>query len=657
MRKELRTTTRNSNNSDELNEIETTLAIRMMQNIMEPHIARLNRKMLLQQDDWPDWKASENKQLDAYATQDMFGEPCELPPDSNVLPLLWTYLVKVDGTKKARCVCNGSPKRKGTVTLDETYAGSLEHTGSRIFWALTAMKNYVAVGADVSNAFAEAGAPKAPLYVYIDKQYREWYKEKTGKNINPKHTVLPVRKALQGHPESSRLWAKLINRILVNLNMKPCHHEPCLYQGRINGEEIFFLRQVDDFAISSASEETCKLLITLIQQQMSMEVHHLGIIKWFNGVDVQQTKDFVQINVQTYIKKIISKATWLDPHRKLHNAPIPMNGDSKFTKLLEEAIPPTNDTDREQLKHEMGMNYRRAIGELSYAMITARPDISFALVKLSQYSANPAKEHYQAVKEIYYYLNNTQDQGIYYWRTKPRIDLPFQSHPTLHHDNYKSLSQYTPEQENTMIGTSDATWGEDINHRRSVNGVILKLGGGVVYYKSNFQKTVSLSTTESEFTAACEAGKAILYVRSILNDIGIPQLHATTLFQDNAGAFYMGNSGKPSRRTRHIHIKIKALEEWIEEDLITMKMINTQLNSADAMTKNLGRQLFYRHFDNIMGRRKPEYFKPIDDTNCEDNLITTAKTQNTITARAARIEDVSSLFTTALLRHYFLRAS
>ena len=66
------------------------------------------------------------------------------------------------------------------------------------------------------------------------------------------------------------------------------------------------------------------------------------------------------------------------------------------------------------------------------------------------------------------------------------------------------------------LGASDATWGEDINHRRSVNGIVLKLGGGAVYYKSNFQKIVSLTTTKSESVAACEAGKAILYMRSIL---------------------------------------------------------------------------------------------------------------------------------------------
>ena len=45
-----------------------------------------------------------------------------------------------------------------------------------------------------------------------------------------------------------------------------------------------------------------------------------------------------------------------------------------------------------------GFSYRQAIGELIYAMVTCRPDISFPLIKLSQYSANPSAEHFKAVK-------------------------------------------------------------------------------------------------------------------------------------------------------------------------------------------------------------------------------------------------------------------
>lgn len=57
--------------------------------------------------------------------------------------MIWTYIVKEDGTKKARCVCNGSPNQRGTVTMAETYASALDQTGARIFWAAATLYNFI----------------------------------------------------------------------------------------------------------------------------------------------------------------------------------------------------------------------------------------------------------------------------------------------------------------------------------------------------------------------------------------------------------------------------------------------------------------------------------------------------------------------------------
>ena len=105
----------------------------------------------------------------------MFGEPCRQPQTSNVLPLIWTYAHKLDGIKKARCVCNGSLNMKGTVSLSHTHATALEQPGARIFLTLTVLHNYVTYGADTTRAFAEVPPPTAALYVTIDKQFRDWW--------------------------------------------------------------------------------------------------------------------------------------------------------------------------------------------------------------------------------------------------------------------------------------------------------------------------------------------------------------------------------------------------------------------------------------------------------------------------------------------------
>ena len=299
--------------------------------------AKLTRRKLKKLPEWSDWLQSKFKQLDQYHEQKMFGQPCPLPGGANVLDLLWTYLVKVNGTKKARCVCNGQPKFKGTVVFGYTFAKMLDHVGSRFFWGMVASKNLIVRGADASNAFAEANAPEIPLYVRIDAPYREWYKHRYNKEIPPVY-VLPVNKALQGHPESSRLWAQHMDRILKEkFHLKPTTHEGCLYQGKYKNEEILFLRQVGDFSVASKYEQMAIDLIHDIDKYMTINIKDLGRLNRYNGVDISQTKYYVKLSNETYINKLLQEHEWLLQDIDISNIPIPVKNENTFNQRLKKS--------------------------------------------------------------------------------------------------------------------------------------------------------------------------------------------------------------------------------------------------------------------------------------------------------------------------------
>ena len=109
----------------------------------------------------------------------------------------------------------------------------------------------------------------------------------------------------------------------------------------------------------------------------------------------------------------------------------------------------------------MKINYRQCIGELIYAMDTCRPDISFPLIKLSQYSINPAKEHYEAVKELFYYLQCTKSEGIYFWRSQHNNELPASTKSF----DMESLDCEVNVQDDTttMKTATDSDWGETLS--------------------------------------------------------------------------------------------------------------------------------------------------------------------------------------------------
>lgn len=570
-----------------------------------------SRKELKLRDDWDEWLQSEWKQLNQYEDQQMFEHPSEIPKGANVLCLLWVYLIKLCGTKKSRCVCNGSQRMRGTVTLGETYAQSLEQTAARIFWAIVAILNLIAIGADASNAFAEAPPPKAPLYVRVDAQFRQWWTECKNRPPIPAGYGLRVKRALQGHPESPRLWANLIDSIIQKLGLKPCVHEPCLYYAnQFDGKnmEVLILRQVDDFAVACKNKEDAETIISRINSHMSIEVKMLGLIERFNGMDISQTKWYVKLSNRTYIRKILENKQHILTS-KYHTYPLPMHVDSEFAKQIE-MDEPLSEHELKQVEKEFGFSYRQGIGEILYALVTCRLDVSFALIKLSQYSTKPARIHFEAVAALYNYLHATENDGIYYWRTSSRQDLPEGIFPSCKHDqieidtNNNPLLQYNAKQ---LIGMVDSDFAADRQHRKSVSGIVLRLAGGTIVGKTRFQEIIAQSSTEAEFIAAADAGKMILYVRSILEQVGMPQYEATILYEDNQGALLMAQAGKPTKKTRHVEIKHFTIQQWTELDLILLKHIRTSLNASDAMTKSVPRTLYYRHMDFIMGRKIPEY--------------------------------------------------
>lgn len=159
--------------------------------------------------------------------------------------------------------------------------------------------------------------------------------------------------------------------------------------------------------------------------------------------------------------------------------------------------------------------------------------------------------------------------------------------------------------EDKLFGYVDSDWATDVTHRKSVSGIAILYAGGAVGYKCKYQDTIAHSSTEAEFVAACDAAKMILFFRSLLFDLGYEQDDATILYEDNNGALMMANAQQPTKRTRHLDIKYFALLDWVERDLLILHSISTHDNLADALTKPLAKQLFYRHTDTLMGRRVP----------------------------------------------------
>jgi hypothetical protein len=589
-----------------------SLELAIRKGLALPKITRRKAKTM---EEWPEFLKSEWAQLNKYHKQGMFGAPCPRPPKGSntvVLPWVWTYLFKIDpitleDTAKSRGTCNGGSRHGKVVTLAETYAACVEQPIHRLAWAITAGINYISIGCDVSNAFAEAAPPSIPFFMEVDAQFLDWWVNCLGNAPIPIGWVIPILRNLQGHPEAPRLWHKHINGILVNdLGFDHTTHEPCLYfKHHPEHGLILLLRQVDDFLISAKTKAIAEEVRSQIQSKMTNELNDLGVIKRFNGMDIDQTRHYVRLSCHTYIDKIISHHSW--EHEKHANKPIPMRNDSTYLAELELTEGPSDPADQRALEQQMGFNYRQVIGEAIFAMTLCRLDIAPAIIKLSQYSSNPAKCHYQAAKALMIYLHATRNDGIFYWRPEPNLDLPDSPLPKTISSEQQLTGYPNLYSATNLEGASDSTWATDRQHRRSTGGIVFFYAGGAVYYRSRIHPTVAQSSTEAELAFMTDAGKAALYLRSILEELHLEQLHPTKIAVDNRGARQLTNAQQPTKRTRHIDMRDFCILQWTEEEQILYSDIPSAYNVSDSLSKPTGRIKFYEQMDILMGRRRPSY--------------------------------------------------
>ena len=98
---------------------------------------------------------------------------------------------------------------------------------------------------------------------------------------------------------------------------------------------MYFLRQVDDFAISYTSENMAQKIISKIDDHMTIKVKSLEVITKFNGVDIHQTRYCTKVNNATYIKSITSDKKCTE--KPSHRLPIPMKKASNNNKVTKKS--------------------------------------------------------------------------------------------------------------------------------------------------------------------------------------------------------------------------------------------------------------------------------------------------------------------------------
>jgi hypothetical protein len=104
-----------------------------------------------------------------------------------------------------------------------------------------------------------------------------------------------------------------------------------------------------------------------------------------------------------------------------------------------------------------------------------------------------------------------------------------------------------------VVAYTDSDLAGCLDSRKSTSGFLVKVLGGVVSWGSKKQHSVSTSTVEAEFQAACLVVNEVAWLRGMLCELGIP-VGDIPLHCDNSGSLRHLKDPVNTIHTKHIAI-------------------------------------------------------------------------------------------------------
>jgi hypothetical protein len=134
----------------------------------------------------------------------------------------------------------------------------------------------------------------------------------------------------------------------------------------------------------------------------------------------------------------------------------------------------------------------------------------------------------------------------------------------------------------------DADHGGDRETRRSTSGQVIIMNGGPISWGSRLQKLCAQSSAESEIYAVTDAVKEALHIRLLCEECGIraPGI-PMTIWEDNNACIHLGHNLRGSKAAKHFEIRLRLLNEHIQNGNIEFARVDTKDQMADPFTKPL----------------------------------------------------------------------
>ena len=395
----------------------------------------------------------------------------------------------------------------------------------------TSTDGYILGSVDVSDAYLQVEQSE-PTVVEIDGSYYE------------------LGYTLPGQRTGSSAWFNKLQGIVEKYGLKSDEGLPALfYKLPRDGEPgIIILSHVDDLEIFATKSGFKDLVKKLEAEGLKLKVE--GPLEQGNGaigfLKRTFTATFEGVEISMNAKYVESLEEVLELENSFpKKLPIPADGGRAINSKKGADTPLTPED------HHL---YRKGVGILLY-LAPERPDLMFALKRLSMKLASPTEGDLELLRFVGKYLKGCPEIHLLHKTSYPGCS--FQEKRNRGHEQVRKHDIYT--QKSLVEICSDSDWAADRETRQSVSCGAIFVNGNMIHFQSKRQRSISLSSCESETIAAVSIMSEGIFIKRLIERItGIePEVR---LYIDSSSSRQL-ISRKGLGKARHLDVNLL----WIQK--------------------------------------------------------------------------------------------
>jgi len=310
------------------------------------------------------------------------------PPQKNIIGTKWVFINKLGEQgevtrNKARLVAQGYSQQEG-IDYTETFVPVARLKAIRLLLSYVVNHGIILFQMDVKSAFLN-GVIEEEVFVKKPPGFEDLK--------HPDH-VYKLKKSLYGLKQAPRAWYDRLSNFLIKNDFKRGQVDTTLFRRTLEKDILVVQIYVDDIIFGSTNASLCKKFSKLMQDEFEMSM--MRELKFFLGIQINQSRDGVYVHQTKYTKEILKKF-------KLEDC-----------KVMNTPMHPTCTLSKEDIGSKVDQKlYRGMIGSLLY-LTASRPDILLSVYLCVRFQSDPRESHLTAVKRIFRYLKGTTNLGLLY---------------------------------------------------------------------------------------------------------------------------------------------------------------------------------------------------------------------------------------------------